>query len=298
MVEMQSIHTMMTSSKGNLDAIYPALLATINNVAPYLQNLKARPSAKLMQLFISMSAPSFLLANETNYALLQSLLESLNAIIEHQYPSKSAALLMSSPYSTLCLGNRVFVQTLLKTRKRFQALRSFTLESGQEEIERQKRRRKESADGAEDLTSPTRSMRSSSHENLRSPQSVRTPSLSNVPEEGGTFTIGDDEDSDDENAREPANTPSYSSPSHQNSQTPSRSSSVDEPLPTQLRGMSEKARGKMPAKHTAFSRQSSSTSLNSHAATISSPAIGFNPSAHWVSCHFVRCQGSFTNANL
>ena len=36
-----------------------------------------------------MSAPSFLLANETNYALLQSLLDSMNAIIEHQYTSKT-----------------------------------------------------------------------------------------------------------------------------------------------------------------------------------------------------------------
>ena len=35
-----------------------------------------------------MSAPSFLLANGTNYLLLQSLLESMNAIIEHQYESK------------------------------------------------------------------------------------------------------------------------------------------------------------------------------------------------------------------
>ena len=36
-----------------------------------------------------MSAPSFLLANETNYTLLQSLLESVNAIVEHQYNSLS-----------------------------------------------------------------------------------------------------------------------------------------------------------------------------------------------------------------
>ena len=35
-----------------------------------------------------MSSPSFLLANETNYSLLQSLLESINAIIEHQYKGK------------------------------------------------------------------------------------------------------------------------------------------------------------------------------------------------------------------
>lgn len=35
-----------------------------------------------------MSAPSFLLANESNHMLLQSLLESMNAIIEHQYASQ------------------------------------------------------------------------------------------------------------------------------------------------------------------------------------------------------------------
>ncbi|KAL8731823.1 MAG: hypothetical protein Q9181_004155 [Wetmoreana brouardii] len=260
-----SINTLMTTSKGKLDAIYPALLATINNVAAYLQNLSPRSSTKLIQLFVSMSAPSFLLANESNYALMQSLLESMNAIIEHQYPT-----------------NRAFVQTLLKARKRFEALRSFTLESGQAEIERLKRRRKESADESDDLASPTRSIRNGSNESARSPPSVRTPSLSNVPEEGGTFTIGGDDDSDEEDEREPTATPSQSSPSNHNSQTPSRSSSVDEPLPTQLRGMSEKARGKMPASQTAFSRHNSSTSLSSHPAAFMSPTVGFSPSAHWI----------------
>lgn len=90
-VGFQCIHTLMTGSNGKFDAIYPALLATINNIAAYLQNLGTRSSAKLVQLFASMSAPSFLLANETNYALLQSLLESMNAIIEHQYPSQCSA---------------------------------------------------------------------------------------------------------------------------------------------------------------------------------------------------------------
>ncbi|KAL8665760.1 MAG: hypothetical protein Q9168_007638, partial [Polycauliona sp. 1 TL-2023] len=238
-----SIHSLITTSKGKLDAIYPALLATINNTAPYLQDLSPPSSSKLVQLFASMSAPSFLLANETNYGLLQSLLESINAIIEHQYSC-----------------NRVFVRTLLKARKRFEALRSFTLQSGREEIERLNRQRKESPDGAEDLTSPT----------------------SNVPEEGGTFTIGDDEDSEVDDERESMVTPSQSSPSNHNSHTPSRSSSIDEPLPTQLKGMSEKARGKMPATQTAFSRHSSSTSLNSHSAAIMSPTGGFSPSPLWI----------------
>ena len=149
-------------------------------------------------------------------------------------------------------------------------------------MERLHRQRKEAADATDDLTSPTRSIRSGSFDTMRSPQNVRrTPSLSNVPEEGGTFTIGDDEDSDDE--REPMITPSQSSPSIENSHAPSRSSSIDEPLPTQLKGMSEKARGKMPATQTAFSRHGSSTSLSSHPATIMSPISGFSPSPLWVS---------------
>ena len=79
---------LITTSKGKIDAIYPSLLATINNIAPYIENLGSQASSKLLQLFGSMSSPSFLLANETNYALLQSLLESINAIIEHQYSRK------------------------------------------------------------------------------------------------------------------------------------------------------------------------------------------------------------------
>lgn len=261
-----SIHTLMTTSKGKVDAIYPALLATINNIAPYLQRLNEQSSHKLIQLFVSMAAPSFLLANETNYTLLQSLLEAINAVIEHQYSN-----------------NRIFIRMIMKARRKFEALRSFTLESGQQEIERLRQQRKASAEGHDDPRSPARSSRNGSFDNARSPQSTRTPSLSNVPEEGGTFTIGDDDDTDDEdNEREPLATPSQSSPSNHASQTPSRSSSVDEPLPTQLRGMSEKARGKMPANQSEFSRHGSSTSLSSHPAAITSPTVGFNPSAHWV----------------
>jgi hypothetical protein len=44
--------------------------------------------AKMMQLFNSMSSPSFLLANDTNHTLLRSLLESMNSILEHQFKSE------------------------------------------------------------------------------------------------------------------------------------------------------------------------------------------------------------------
>ncbi|MCJ1482216.1 hypothetical protein MMC06_002379 [Schaereria dolodes] len=259
-----SIHTLITASKGKLDAIYPALLAIINNIAAYLENLGSLACTKLLQLFISVSSPSFLLASETNHSLLTSLLESMNAIIEHQYSR-----------------NQKFVHAILKSRKRFEALRSFTLESGQEEIERLNQRRKEILDGAEPSNSPTRTARNSSLESIRSPQSARVPSLSNVPEEGGTFAIGDDDDSDDEE-QELQPTPSQSSPSNHHSRTPSVSSSIDDAVPLQVRGMSEKARGKMPAGQTTFSRQNSTTSLSSHSAAALSISTGFTPSAQWI----------------
>ena len=183
-------------------------------------------------------------------------------------------------YSNLTrIENPRFLQALLKTRKRFEDLRTFTLESGQEEIERLNQLRKD-GDGSEQASSPTRSPRTSSMDSLRSPQSARTPSLSNVPEEGGAFAIGDD-DSEDETLQA---TPSQSSPSNHNSRTPSVSSSVDDAVPMQLRGMSEKARGKMPVGQPLFaSRVNSMSSISSHTAPMSTSNGGFIPSAQWVS---------------
>jgi hypothetical protein len=85
---MQSIYNIITTSQGKLAAIYPALLAVINNVAAYLEDLSPSASSKLLQLFSSMSSPSFLLANDSNHDLLRSLLESINSIIEHRLGSE------------------------------------------------------------------------------------------------------------------------------------------------------------------------------------------------------------------
>ena len=80
----------MTASSGRLDAVYPALLAIINNIAPHVADLNPTASLKLMQLFAIMSSPDFLFANETNHELFKSLLEAFNAIIEYEYESKRA----------------------------------------------------------------------------------------------------------------------------------------------------------------------------------------------------------------
>lgn len=75
----------MTTSKGKLDSAYPALLMTLNNVAPHIKNVSPGACSKVIQLFSSMSAPSFLLANETNHTLLASVLDFINAILEHHF---------------------------------------------------------------------------------------------------------------------------------------------------------------------------------------------------------------------
>ncbi|KAF2455455.1 high-temperature-induced dauer-formation protein-domain-containing protein [Lineolata rhizophorae] len=270
-----SIYKLLTASKGKLDAIYPALLAIINNVAAHVQNLNRTSSSKLIQLFASMSSPSFLLANETNHSLLQSLLEAINAIIEHQYSA--------NPY---------LIYSILRSRKRFQTLRDFTLESGQEEIERQMQMRKERASGAGDTSSLRSTSRGNSLDSLRSPVSSRPPGLSDVPEETSAFAIGgDEEDSDLEGGGGEDNgavqstplqpTPSQSTASASVSRTSSMAS-TDDAVPTQLRGMSEKARGKMPAGYPSFSRQNSTTSLSSvNTATMASNGA-FAPTAEWI----------------
>jgi hypothetical protein len=66
-----------------------------------------------------------------------------------------------------------------------------------------------------------------------------------VPEDG-TFAVGDDEDDDTDDDHRP--TPAESTPTDYPSRASSVSSSVDDAVPSQLRGMSEKARGKMPGK--------------------------------------------------
>ncbi|KXX81369.1 Protein HID1 [Madurella mycetomatis] len=257
---IQSIYSLITTSQGKLTAIYPALLAVINNIAAYLEGLSAPTCSKIMQLFSSMSSPSFLLANETNHSLLRSLLEAINAIVEHQYSK-----------------NPQFIFSILRNRKRFEALRSFTLESGQEEIERRSRRRKESGAPRDPLEpNSTRS----SVDSIRSPTGPlsRTPTLGDVPEEDGAFAIGDDEDDSDDEARP---TPAPSSPSEIPSAASSVASPVDDDVPRQLQGMSEKARGKMPAGVPSFSRQNSTTSLGSTALG-QSQSGGFEPSAQWI----------------
>lgn len=84
----QSLHSLMTTSKGQMNTLFPSLLAILNNMGPYITNLSVPACRKIHMLLVQMSSPRFLIANETNHLLLQSLLQFINAILEHQFDSK------------------------------------------------------------------------------------------------------------------------------------------------------------------------------------------------------------------
>lgn len=171
--------------------------------------------------------------------------------------------------------NPYLVYGILKYRKRFEDLRIFTLEGGQQEIERQQARQKAEG-GVHDATGGTRQWQS--YEEPQTPAGARA-SLSRIPEENSPFTIGgDDSDEDGEEQQ----TPSQSSPTFsQNSRRPSLSS-TDENSPFPIRGMSEKARGKMPAGRPSISRQNSLTSQSS-LSLLAASSVNFTPTPTWVS---------------
>ena len=91
----------MTTTQGRLESIYPALLAIVNNIAPNVRDLQRATSSKLLDLFISMSSPSFLLEKEPNHQLLMQLLQAMDAILEYQAAGRSSSRFFVLPASTL-----------------------------------------------------------------------------------------------------------------------------------------------------------------------------------------------------
>ena len=255
-----SIHAILTTTKGRLESIYPALLAIVNNIAPYVQDLQRATCTKLLDLFISFSSPVFLLANDSNHTLLLSLLEAMCAILDHQYDA-----------------NRRFVDIVCRSHKRFEALRDFTVDGALTELDRINQERKDRNGNIAGITSPTRG---ASMDSIRSPASSRSPSLGNVPEHGA-FAIGDDDD-DEEDLETPINNP------HSRSQS-NASTSMEDAVPTQSRSMSEKARGKQPVGHGSFSRSASRNTSNTSLASLQTQtphplttSTQFTPTAEWL----------------
>jgi len=155
------------------------------------------------------------------------------------------------------------------------------LESGQEELDRENRARKDRGEGTECSPKVSFNMQDMQRPNRR-------PATPTSPVAPNQFEIGEDSDEEDEEDdmsaakdEETVDSPRVALPD-QASRTSSVSESAEDAVPLQLRGMSEKARGKLP--EGAFQRQGSTTSLASHISAngASTPTAGFAPTHAWI----------------
>jgi hypothetical protein len=126
-----SIYAMVATTGGTLSSLYPALIISISNCAPYFKNLSVKASTRLVQLFQAFSSPPFLLADEGHPRLVFFLLEAFNGILLHQLSN-----------------NPNLVYSILQSHKTFEELGTFTLAKGLTEIKRLRQLKEERAAAA------------------------------------------------------------------------------------------------------------------------------------------------------
>ena len=67
---LESIYTVVATTAGALNSLYPALIIALSNCAPYFKHLSVNSSNKLISLFNAFVNPSFLLSDEGHPRLL------------------------------------------------------------------------------------------------------------------------------------------------------------------------------------------------------------------------------------
>ncbi|KAK7206377.1 high-temperature-induced dauer-formation protein-domain-containing protein [Myxozyma melibiosi] len=115
-----AIYCMINTNNDKLAALYPSLLDVQVNLAPHISNINRLTCSRMMQLFSALSAPSFLVANSTNYILADKLLEAMESMIVNSNHQSNANLLY----------------TIFRSRKKFEALKELTFERCLEESRR------------------------------------------------------------------------------------------------------------------------------------------------------------------
>ncbi|KAI0670599.1 high-temperature-induced dauer-formation protein-domain-containing protein [Trametes maxima] len=116
---VHSIYSMVATTSGSLNSLYPALIIALSNSAPYFKNLSVTSSARLLQLFSAFANPSFLLSDEGHPRLLFFVLEAFNGVLLHALAD-----------------NPNLVYAILYAHKQFEDLGTFTLARGLREIRR------------------------------------------------------------------------------------------------------------------------------------------------------------------
>ncbi|KAH0584230.1 hypothetical protein H2248_009784 [Termitomyces sp. 'cryptogamus'] len=249
---INAIYSIVATTSGTLNSLYPALLIALANSAPYFKDLTVTASARLIQLFKSFSNPLFLLADEGHPRLLFFMLEVFNAVILHHLTE-----------------NANLIYGIISSHKVFEDLGTFTLARGLREIKRVQQAKEEQAHKTE---GDSKGKASSRPEVDEDPGAEKARLLES---EGGVALTGTDSAEDIPRERHSSDTQerdgdsevltqSFMSPG---SETPGRGS------------LSEKARGKM------RERRSSSLDADSSIDRVLAAGVGRNgfvPTQEWV----------------
>jgi hypothetical protein len=139
------------------------------NVSPHLKNLSTTTTSKLISLFNSMSSPSFLLAKESNPALLH-ILETINNIIEHQHHH-----------------NPILLYAIIRNHGKFEILQHFDLQKALADLEERKSAKEEK------LSPPSRT----TSDVVLSPVAT-SPAVTSPVTPATSFSVGDEEDEEEE----------------------------------------------------------------------------------------------------
>ncbi|KIJ69506.1 hypothetical protein HYDPIDRAFT_106142 [Hydnomerulius pinastri MD-312] len=248
-----AIYSMIATTSGALNSLYPALIIALSNAAPYFKNLSVIASTRLIQMFNSFSNPRFLLSDESHPRLLFFMLEAFNSVIFHHLSD-----------------NPNLLYAIISAHKTFQELGTFTLARGLREIKRVELAKEEQARQSE----RTRKERGRREDDLEAGDAHEEKARllrneSDTALAGGRDAepshVSNDASSEDENNGEgPTVTRPLMSPT---SESPPNSST------------SEKARGKM------RERRSLSLDTNNSVERLASAGIGKNgfvPTQEWV----------------
>ncbi|OLL26340.1 Ubp5-interacting protein ftp105 [Neolecta irregularis DAH-3] len=241
-----SIYRLIAGSKGSLKPLYPSMLLSISNIAPYVTNISKESSTKLLNLVTSISAPGFILAEEGNYLLLMHVLDIFNRILEAQLPQ-----------------NPWLVSLIVRNHERFEALRDFTLDGALLEIEKIKNSQNDIA---------TKGVTSS----IDSKDTIATgiPANQLEPSSSAFSVVDDDGDKSLLPQEHSSSLPASSSLQSQES--------LQVVLPAHGRFLSEKARGKLPEGAGPRSPESDVVSLAFRTCKASGTSGPFTPSQEWV----------------
>lgn len=287
---IQHLYTLIFSTKGALNAIYPAFILSITNVSPYLKSPSITTSTRLTQLFLAMSNPTFLLSDEANARLVYYILEAFNNVIQFQLSGQPnqllsllASLILQVSLADIDCPNLIY--SLIRSHARFEELANFTVASGVASIKRAREQRAgKAAAGADDKSSRRASMVSERDGGLplTTPASEAGNPLPKLVDEDEKATLAgrdrqqqlQEEKSEDSAAGAAATQPQNVSPA----------SEYPPPRQTQAgRILSEKAAGKQPMRSMSQLTLHSEVSLGGEGEEASFVARnGFVPTEGWV----------------